>query len=101
MQYRVLPPCPARQAGGQAHRTAFECPARRATNAADAWCASRLESWWLSWSPDDQLHRSCAVNLAAVGHVMHMENGTGVIHLHGRVPTRPVSRSRLHLLQQR
>lgn len=47
-----------------------------------------------------QVHRSFAVNMAAVSRVIRQENETGTIHLHGRRDTVPISRSRLHLFRQ-
>ena len=47
-----------------------------------------------------QVHRSVAVNLAAVSHVTRGENETAEIHLKGRAETLPVSRSYLHLFRQ-
>lgn len=47
-----------------------------------------------------QVHRSHAVNLAAVSHVVRHDNETGTIHLRGRDGTIPVSRSCIHLFRQ-
>jgi DNA-binding LytR/AlgR family response regulator len=47
-----------------------------------------------------QVHRAYAVNLAAVSHVVRLENETGVLHLRGRSRGIPVSRSCLHLFRQ-
>jgi DNA-binding LytR/AlgR family response regulator len=43
-----------------------------------------------------QVHRSVAVNLRAVGHVVRGANETATIHLKGRDEVLPVSRSFLH-----
>lgn len=52
--------------------------------------------------PDNfvQIHRSYAVNLAMVDHVVRHENETGTVHLRGSTQTIPVSRSCLHLFRQ-
>lgn len=47
-----------------------------------------------------QVHRSFAVHLASVSHVVRHDNETGTLHLHGRNVTIPVSRSRIHLFRQ-
>jgi DNA-binding LytR/AlgR family response regulator len=47
-----------------------------------------------------QVHRSAAVNLRAVSHVVRGDNETGMIHLKGRTETLPVSRAHLHLFRQ-
>ena len=47
-----------------------------------------------------QVHRSYAVHLASVSHVVRHENETGTLHLHGRTETISVSRSRSHLFRQ-
>jgi len=47
-----------------------------------------------------QVHRAYAVNLAAVSHVVRLDNETGVLHLHCRERSIPVSRSKLHLFRQ-
>lgn len=47
-----------------------------------------------------QVHRSYAVNLAAVSHVVKHENENGTIHLRDNAGTIPVSRSSLHLFRQ-
>jgi len=47
-----------------------------------------------------QVHRSAAVNLAAVSHVTRGDNETATIHLKGRGETLPVSRAHLHLFRQ-
>ena len=47
-----------------------------------------------------QVHRSFAVHLAAVSHVVRHDNETGTVHLQGRNETVPVSRSCLPLFRQ-
>ncbi len=47
-----------------------------------------------------QVHRSAAVNLRAVSHVVRGDNETGMVHLKGRTETLPVSRAHLHLFRQ-
>ena len=47
-----------------------------------------------------QIHRSAAVNLRSVSHVIRGDNETATIHLKGRGETLPVSRAHLHLFRQ-
>ena len=47
-----------------------------------------------------QVHRSAAVNLNAVSHIVRGDNETASIHLKGRSDVLPVSRSYLHLFRQ-
>jgi DNA-binding LytR/AlgR family response regulator len=47
-----------------------------------------------------QVHRSAAVNLKAVSHVVRGDNETADIHLKGRDEVLPVSRNHLHLFRQ-
>lgn len=47
-----------------------------------------------------QVHRSFAVHLASVSHVVRHDNETATVHLHGREGTIPVSRSCVHLFRQ-
>lgn len=47
-----------------------------------------------------QVHRSFAVHLAAVSHVVRHDNETATVHLRGRDETVPVSRSCVHLFRQ-
>ncbi|HEY6645047.1 LytTR family DNA-binding domain-containing protein [Povalibacter sp.] len=47
-----------------------------------------------------QVHRSAAVNLQAIRHVIRGENETADIHIKGRDEVLPVSRSYLHLFRQ-
>ena len=46
-----------------------------------------------------QVHRSVAVNLAAVSHMIRGENETGTLHLKGRAETLPVSRAHVGLFR--
>ena len=46
------------------------------------------------------VHRSAAVNLNAICHVLRADNETGVVHLKGRPDTLPVSRMHLGLFRQ-
>ena len=43
-----------------------------------------------------QIHRSAAVNLGSVSHMMRGANETGLLHLKGRTETLPVSRAHLN-----
>lgn len=47
-----------------------------------------------------QVHRSVAVSLKAISHVVRGDNDTATIHLKGRDEVLPVSRSYLHLFRQ-
>lgn len=47
-----------------------------------------------------QVHRSVAVNLQSISHVVRGDNETAEIHLKGRPEVLPVSRSYLHLFRQ-
>jgi DNA-binding LytR/AlgR family response regulator len=47
-----------------------------------------------------QVHRSAAVNLNAVSHVVRGDNETADVHLKGRDEVLPVSRNYLHLFRQ-
>lgn len=46
-----------------------------------------------------QIHRSAAVNLDAVSHMLRGENETGILHLKGRTETLPVSRAHVGLFR--
>jgi DNA-binding LytR/AlgR family response regulator len=42
-----------------------------------------------------QVHRSAAVNLGAISHMIRGDHETGILHLKGRTETLPVSRAHL------
>ena len=42
-----------------------------------------------------QVHRSAAVNLSAVSHLVRGAHDTGLLHLKGRTETLPVSRAHI------
>lgn len=68
----------------------------------DAIVRTPLKELVAQLDPDQfaQVHRSAAVNLRAVSHVVRGENETADIHLKGREEVLPVSRSYLHLFRQ-